>query len=330
VYTEDQSKERKKSKNEWSNFLEDALKNLASFYQQNPPNVIIYDLVAFAGRILAARMHTPAIQTSPSFAHDRAHLARQIKDPSMRKSELDLSNRMDQFLGEYGIQSRGFLFHREALNIYLFPRAIQPCAEALGDGCFFAGRCAGEQLSYGSWRRPETEGRPIVLVATSTHYQRGPDHFGTWIKALMGLEWHVILSIGDDADPAALNPLPPHFQVVQHTSHISILPFASLFICLGGIISTAESLYHGVPLLVTSHGYPELEWQADNLVSLGLAVHLSSSDMNIERLRDAAIEAMRDTAMRENIERIQRVVRREPGSEETSNRIEEFMERRGV
>ena len=85
------------------------------------------------------------------------------------------------------------------------------------------------------------------MSASTTHVQ-GPKHFRTCINGLMGLRWHVILSVGDRVDPTALGPLPPGFEVVQGNAHIKILRYASLFVCAGGIITMSEAAYHGVPL----------------------------------------------------------------------------------
>jgi MGT family glycosyltransferase len=221
-----------------------------------------------------------------------------------------------------------FLFHREDLNIYLFPKAIQPNSHLFDERCFFAGRCAGEQPYYGSWRRTYGGDRPIALVATSTTYIRGPEFFRMCIQALSGLQWHVLLSIGDGGDPERLGPLPPHFEVVQRTAHVKILPYATLFVCLGGIVTTAEALYHGLPLLVTSHGYPELEWQGENLTKLGIGIHLRSANTSVASIREAALQLTSDASIRNSVERMRHAVRREPGSEDAANRIEDYLNER--
>jgi UDP:flavonoid glycosyltransferase YjiC (YdhE family) len=105
-----------------------------------------------------------------------------------------------------------------------------------------------------------------------------------------------------------------------------ILPHVSLFICLGGNITAAEAAYHGVPLIVTSHGFPELEYQGDNIASSGLGLHLRKNDLNVENLRSAVTQVLEDAALLDKVKRIQRSVRREPGAEEVANRIEEYLD----
>lgn len=302
------------------------LEGITPFYERNRPSLIVYDLAALAGQILVRKWNIPAIQSSPAFAHDKTSHHKQLPDREYRKVLLDHSKRLDIFLESRGIIGSDLLFHREKLNIYLFPKRLQPCSDALDESCFYAGRCAGEQPYYGSWEKKNAEGRPVALVATSTHYVQGSDYFRMCIEALSGLQWHIVLSIGDSGDPASLGPLPPHCEIVQGTSHVKIMPHVSLLVCLGGIITSAEAAYHGVPLIVTTLGFPELEWQAENLASLGVGIHLRKVDMSVENLRRLAIQASEDVAMLDRVKQLQHVVQREPGGEETANRIEELLE----
>jgi UDP:flavonoid glycosyltransferase YjiC (YdhE family) len=79
-------------------------------------------------------------------------------------------------------------------------------------------------------------------------------------------------------------------------------------------------------MVVTSHGAPELEWQAENLVRLGLCVHLKKLDTTVESIRTAAAHMTRDATVLGNIKQMRYSVLQEPGAEEASNRIEEYIE----
>jgi UDP:flavonoid glycosyltransferase YjiC (YdhE family) len=48
--------------------------------------------------------------------------------------------------------------------------------------------------------------------------------------------------------------------------------------------------------------------------------------MNVETLKQATIRALEDPVMRNRVKQVQRIVQREPGAEETVNRIEEYLE----
>lgn len=301
------------------------LARLTSFYSADRPDVIIYDFVAFAGRILAEKWGIPAIQVSSHFAFDKLSINRQIRNATYRDLNLRLAKQADRFLEQHGIGDQEFIFRREKLNIYLFPRDFDP-GDSEDQRCFYAGRCPGEQPYFGDWRKTDRRDEPIALIATSTTYVRGPDYFRMCMDALSGLHWHVILLIGDNADPSSFLPLPPNFEIVQRTSPTKILPHASLLVFGGGTITAAEAAYHGVPLVMTSCGFPELEGLADNFAELGVGLHLREADTSVESLRHAALHASGNATTLSKVAQLQHRVRRAPGAEETANRIEEYAE----
>jgi MGT family glycosyltransferase len=301
------------------------LEEITPFYEANRPALILRDYGAVAGQILAHRWKIPVIKTSPIFAHEKRTHSRQVKDISFRKDILELSRHIDLFLGQHGIADSDWLFHRDRLNIHFCPKELQPCPESIDETCFFAGRCTNEQPLYGAWQKPDIGKRTVAFVAASTHYVRGPQFFRSCIEAFEGLGWHLILSIGDKIDAAALGPLPPHVEIVQQVSHLRILPHVHVLVCMGGIMTCTEASYHGVPMVITSHGYPEIEWQADNIEEQGTGVHLRGAELSPAELRNAALRVVNDAALLQRVREMKRKVRRSPGAEEVANVIEDYM-----
>jgi MGT family glycosyltransferase len=148
------------------------------------------------------------------------------------------------------------------------------------------------------------------------------------IEALSGLRWHVVLAIGDNNDPASFRPLPPHFEVIQHIPQIQVLPYTDLLICLGGMATSVEAMYHGIPLLMMTHGHAEPELYADNMVRLGLGKHLKRAETNTENVRNSVLQLSTDGALLHRVKDMQHVVQRDPGGEETVNRMEEYLANR--
>jgi len=146
------------------------------------------------------------------------------------------------------------------------------------------------------------------------------------IDALSDLRVHVVLAIGDNNHPTLLDASPSEFEVLQGIPQIQILPHADLFISLGGMISSVEAVYHGVPQLMITHGYPEAEAYAENMVRLGLGIHLKDFETDSSHIRSAVQKMLEDGALQERVNKMRGIVRREPGAEETANRIEEYLE----
>jgi MGT family glycosyltransferase len=294
------------------------------FYEKHTPDLIVYDLTALAGRVLAHRFQVPAVKTTPHFAFTGATLATQICDP-MRAGVLESSAGADRFLQRHGIFTDGFIFHRERLNIHMMPREYEPCDEAIDETCLYAGRCAGEQTAFGNWSRGDRDGKPVVLVATSRSYAQGPAYFRMCLDAFAGMPWHVVLSVDGDANAAALLPLPENAEIVQNTSHTRILPRASLLAFMGGMTTANEAAYHGVPWVCTSLGISELEWLAENLARLRIGVHLKGAKVSPSDLRQAALQVLESSEIRDQVRHFQRSVQSQPGGEEAASRIEECL-----
>jgi MGT family glycosyltransferase len=301
------------------------ISDVKTFYERNVPDLIIYDFICLAGRILADRWKIPAVQTRPAFGFDRRHLREQVKAPEYYQAILDEGRKVDSFFRRHQIDG-DFPFHKEALNIYFYPRVFQLPGASFDDSCFYAARCAGEQPYERKWKPQYSTELPTVLVSTSTYYIQGPDYFNMCINALEGLQRHVVLAIGDNNDPTSFAPLPPHFEIIHRMPQIQVLPYADLLICLGGMTTTMEAMYYGVPLLMMTHGFPEPELYAENVARLGLGRHLTKTESTVENIRKLVLGISDDAALFERVQHMQHMVQSAPGGEGTANRIGEYLD----
>ena len=302
-----------------------ALGAVNHYYGKQRPDLLVYDLVAFAGWILEHAWGVAAIKTSPHFAFSKDYFEEQVPDPAYRSALLSKSALASRFLQQHSVPVDDFLLHRGSLEFHLSPREFEPCPAAVDERCFHVGRCSGEQIAFGSWPARHDDDRPLVLVATSKSYVQGADYFKLCIAAFEGLGWRVVLSIDDDADVSALGALPDGFEVVQKTSHTRILPYASLLVYTGGITAASEAAYHGVPLLVTSLGIRELEWVASAIMRLGTGAHIKGKELTAAAMRAAALQILGSPTVRANVEQLRDRTRRSAGAEDAANRMEEYV-----
>ena len=303
-----------------------AINTLAStrrVYEKTAPDLIVYGYPALAARILAKNLNVPAVKISIDHAFSKEYLSEQIHLPMLRESVLASSKAADKFLAAHGVNSQDFIFYRERLNVFPIPREFEPCEGSLDDSCIHAGRCLGEQSGFGQWNKKHVDGKPTILVAPSKSYVTGAEYFRMCITALSGEQWHVILSIDDEAVASELLPLPPNFEIARNTLYTKILPYVDAMVGMGGYITASEALYHGVPMVMTSCGKAELEWVAGSLARVGIGIHLQSDNTNIVSLRAAVEEVLGSDRIQREVRRLQRSVRRQPGAEETVNRIED-------
>ena len=84
-------------------------------------------------------------------------------------------------------------------------------------------------------------------------------------------------------------------------------------------------MYYGVPLLVTSHGFKELEFQADNLDALGIGIHLKKDAMTVDSIRESAKEIVVEASLSRAVRRMQDSTQRSPSTEEVADQIEKYI-----
>lgn len=302
------------------------LEMVTRFYTANVPDLILYDTPSFAGRILATKLDVPAILITPCLEMTRASLERQVESDRFRRSLLSFNDRADRWFETHGIKASDALFHRERLNIYLYLREYQ-LPEDVADGCsYYAGRCAAEQPYSNPWRKRASDERPTALVSTSTTYSQGASYYRNCAEALTGLGWNVVLALGANNDPTQFMPLPPFCEIAERGPLVSIMPQASLLVCLGGPVTTMEALYHGLPLVLLSHGVDDAELYADRAVHLGCGLHLRGVNVGVDEIRAAVSQVWDNASMRTRVNALQSLVKNSPGAEETANRIEAFLD----
>jgi UDP:flavonoid glycosyltransferase YjiC (YdhE family) len=104
---------------------------------------------------------------------------------------------------------------------------------------------ASEAPSLGDDPRPLVPVSFGTMVPVDGHY---PGLYRTVIDALAALPVRVLVTIGRQADPAALGPLPENVRVERWVPLADVLPHAAAFVTHGGAGTTLAALAAGVPM----------------------------------------------------------------------------------
>jgi len=293
------------------------------FYRHDVPDLIVYDILALAGKILSHELRVPAIKTSPFPAFESRFFNLQMRSARLREWAINYSALGENFLARHGVEIKNYIFHREPLNILLVPPELDPASDSLDPSCVYAGRCLTEQIGFGNWNPSKDINKPVVLIADSTTRRLGIDFFKTCIEALRVLDVHVIMAMRKDLDLAALGPLPDGFEIAQGNSHTRILPFCNVLIFMGGLTSATEAAYYGVPLVLTPQGDMENTGYSEHLEQMGVGIHIKHRDFNQSTLRQAVQLAMTDLNIKSAIDRWRASIQSQLGAEEIANVIED-------
>lgn len=299
-----------------------------SFYEVNPPDLVLYDRWLFAGRILARRYNIPAVRICGDLALYRNYIHRDNGVFRNPKAMAEASRKVDSFLASHGVVDDKNIWHAEELNVHFIPRDFQFRAAAFDDRTCFVGSCLDRPI------RPQWEnrsnGRPIILIS-STSGDCNVRYFQEFAEALAGSEFHVILSPSVDAVADYLSArLPENFEINRNASHLEILPHVTLAITQGGMGNTLEPIYHGVPVVVVPMTIPTQHQIAYRVNELGLGVSLPCSSLNITRIRQSIGRVLNRAEYLGVVRHMQKSFNGHGGAKEAADQIEKFHRSRRV
>ncbi|QUQ72365.1 macrolide family glycosyltransferase [Kutzneria sp. CA-103260] len=316
--------------------LPDALALLAD----DPPDLIGYDvLVSDTARICARRFGVPLVRLYAGFAGsatvpiDRLTESARPAEPAEPEMAdfLSLGRRIDELIERAG--AADLVVEHEtpvpgdgALSVAFVPRAFQIRAEEFDDSVVFAGPCFRADEFTGTWT-PADE-RPVVLISLGTTTNKRPEVLRLLIQAVRDLPWRVVMTIGRDGDPTALEPIPSNVEVHRWLDQHAVLRHASLFINQGGVGSVMQSLHWGVPLLVVT-GEDDTEIAGHQVVGLGVGRQILDRDLTAEMVRDEALAVLADSSIAANARAMSEHVRL-PGAVEAADRMEALINQQEV
>ncbi|MEV4105269.1 macrolide family glycosyltransferase [Nonomuraea sp. NPDC049649] len=286
-------------------FLEDNIRllpQLEAVYGEEPADLYLYDIGAYAARALAERQRRPIVQLSPSMVgwdgYDEEVAAPLWELPGAD----DYRARFAGWLAGNGATTTDMdeFSGRPARCLALIPRAMQPNADRVDDKVSFVGPC---KKPTGSWERP-AGAEKVLLISLGSAYTRQPEFYRRCLAAFGGLPgWHVVLQIGKRVAPAELGPIPGNVEVHSWVPQQAILERADAFVTHAGMGGCGEGLLAGVPMIAVPQAADQF-MNADRLVELGVARRIDTAEATAETLRTALVELTTDPEVAERLKRL--------------------------
>jgi MGT family glycosyltransferase len=274
------------------NFVEEAahtLPQLDAAFITDPPDVVLYDRLSFAGRIYAIRYGLPSVRLWPMLISGEHwslfHTAPFDEDhPSM----VSYREKLAELLRWYRVDVSVAEFLDDPApdaDIAFFPRRFQYRGELFDDRYSFVGPC-----------RQPPDGAPdrsVALVSLGSVYNNQPEFYRSCVAAFAGSPWHVVLAVGERIDPAALAPLPDNVEAHAVVPQTEVLAGSAVFVCHAGMGGLMEAMQAGVPV-VTVPQTVEQESNAARVEQLSLGVRLDPAGLTPQALRAAVDRAATD------------------------------------
>ncbi|MHC5905432.1 macrolide family glycosyltransferase [Streptomyces sp. S6] len=302
-----------------------ALPQLRAVYDDDPADLYLYDIGAYAARALAESQDRPLMQLSPTFVawegyedEVAAHLfalpgadAYRARFEAWLKECGATTPTMEEFAG------------RPAHTVATITRAMQPHADRVDTSTVtFVGPCFDPTEE--NWPRP-ADAEKILLVSLGSAFTRRPEFYRQCLAAFGDLPgWHVVLQIGKYTDPAVLGDIPANTEVHPWVPQRAILQHADAFVTHAGMGGCGEGLHAGVPMIAVPQAVDQF-MNADRLVELGVAHRLDTPNATAEALRAALLQLTGDPEVARRSAELKAAARAEGGTSRAADLVEELL-----
>ncbi|MEV6237818.1 nucleotide disphospho-sugar-binding domain-containing protein [Lentzea sp. NPDC051838] len=283
---------------------ESALPQLEHVFQQDPPDIVLWDIAAWAGGVIARRSGAPNLLLESLLTSNGNWSlgAAVVPARGFDLNAIRFFTKVQEFVGcslpEFVAGARR--------RIALFPREFQPEGESFDERWTFAGSCLTERKFQGTWTPPAD--KPVVLATIDAQ---------TCADAARGMPWHLVTK-GDVENPA------PNVEAYEDVPQLAVLQHASVFITHGGLAGVTEALHHGVPMIVVPR-MSDQKLNGQRVEELGLGVVLDT--VTEEGVRSLVGQLASDSAISARVKDMQRMIHRAGGSALAADAVEEELAR---
>lgn len=294
------------------------LTDLASILAKVKPSLIIHDSLEMAGAIAAE---------AAGIAHAE-HAVGILRPAAARRASTDA---VAPFSAAIGVRNPGVGGIGGELYLDICPPGIQ-LPEIRGVENVQPVRPMSFDVSPGHGLPPwvaDLPNRPTVYVTMGTIFNTAVAVFRTILDGLQGEALNVVVTVGEDGDPASLYPQPANVRVERYIPQSALLPHCSLLISHAGSGATLGALNAGVPMLAVPQGADQF-LNADRIVAAEVGLRLLPGELTAEAVRDCARRLIGDRRFRDAAEAQRTAIEAMPAPAEVVPVLEALAHRRAA
>ncbi|HTK05996.1 MAG TPA: macrolide family glycosyltransferase [Ktedonobacteraceae bacterium] len=299
---------------------------------------VIYDPMCLWGRIVAQMLQLPAITFRPTYAMDEGFSVMRMIANRIPRPDPEMMDRIRAKMSDlettYGLSLPANPFSlmasMEALNIVFLPRVFQPHAELFDERFVFVGpsiaiRSDAQEAAQELDLTPTEE--PLLFISLGTVFNNRVEFFQQCFQAFGQQPLRVIMGCGTRIDRASLGEVPANFQVHPYVPQLDVLRQTAAFITHGGMNSTMEALYYGIPLVVIPQ-MVEQAMTARRVSELQLGLAIEPEQVTVEALQAAVREVLNNPGYKERATQMQGEIQQAGGYTRAADAILAFRAQR--
>ncbi|WP_240417285.1 macrolide family glycosyltransferase [Paenibacillus periandrae] len=294
---------------------------------------IIHDSMFGCGRLLAQILKLPAINSCTSFAQTKESFDNMLEQLTSEIPAEIIKPIQDEFQSltkkvkekyDVEIHSPYEVFCNPApLTIVYTTRDFQPFGEAFDPTFKFVGPSISSRLAQDNFDLTAIKGKSPIYISLGTVFNQSIDFYKLCFKAFGNTDHTIVMSIGNRTQISDKGEIPNNFIVNSYVPQLDVLQYTKLFITHGGMNSTNEGLYYGVPLIVIpqSADQPIIAGQVANI---GAGIQLQMQGLTATQLREAADHVLNHPSFNEAASKIKESFQRSGGYHQAVDEIFDF------
>ncbi|AOM10741.1 macrolide family glycosyltransferase [Bacillus thuringiensis] len=290
---------------------------------------LIYDNHFPVGRIIANILQLPSVSSCTTFAvnhyinfHDGQE-SRQVDE--MNPLYQSCLAGMERWNKQYGMKRNSMydiMNHPGDITIVYTSKEYQPRSDLFDESYKFVGPSVATRKEVGSFPTEDLKNEKVIFISMGTVFNEQPALYEKCFEAFKDVDATVVLVVGKKINISQFENIPKNFKLYNYVPQLEVLQHADVFVTHGGMNSSSEALYYGVPLVVIPVTGDQ-PFVAKRLIEVGAGITLNRNELTSELLRETVKKVMDDVTFKENSRKVGESLRNAGGYQRA---VEEIFE----